>query len=290
MKKVVILGVEGTHADHCVEMTRRYEKYGDVEFIGVYSDEPDANKRLNDKYGIPVMSSYDEAVGKVDGVIVVARNGHNHYKYAKPYIQSGVPMFIDKPITASEEDALALMRECRAAGVKVTTGSCTLYHKHIKTLKSEHEQNYNGITIGGYVRGPVKLDSPYAGIYFYANHMVDPVLEIFGKYPKSVKAYKNGGEITVVFRYEKYDIVGLYDSYQGGKFYALRMSERGGHGEDFSDLMPAHEEQFGVFYDVLCGGDMPLSYKDTIASVFVVNAIIRSLESGNEEAVKEYEI
>ena len=39
-----------------------------------------------------IMESFDAAVGKVDGVIVTARHGGNHLKYALPYIESGVPM------------------------------------------------------------------------------------------------------------------------------------------------------------------------------------------------------
>ena len=78
------------------------------EIIGVYSDDAEAMDKLNKEFGVYAMKSYDEFVDVADGIIVTARHGDNHYKYAKPYIESGIPMFIDKPITCSEEDALKL--------------------------------------------------------------------------------------------------------------------------------------------------------------------------------------
>jgi len=103
MKKIVILGCENSHADMFLRFWKENPKYSDVEVIGVYSDECEAAEKLAAQFSVPVMETYDAAVGKVDGVIVTARHGDNHYKYAKPYIASGVPMFIDKPVTGSEE-------------------------------------------------------------------------------------------------------------------------------------------------------------------------------------------
>ena len=95
MKKIVILGCENSHADTFLGFIKNDEKYKDVEVIGVYSTDAGAAEKLSETYGVKVMDSYDEAVGKVDGVIVTARRGNQHYEFAKPYIASGVPMFID---------------------------------------------------------------------------------------------------------------------------------------------------------------------------------------------------
>lgn len=82
MKKIVILGCENSHADMFLGFMKGNEKYADLQVAGVYSDDKTAAEKLAEKYGVKVMSAYDEAVGKVDGVIVTARHGNNHYKYA----------------------------------------------------------------------------------------------------------------------------------------------------------------------------------------------------------------
>ena len=108
MKKVVMLGCENGHVNSFLNFIKE-GGYPDIEVIGAYSEDKEAMQKLEDTYGVPQMASYDEAVGKVDGIIVTARHGGLHYKFAKPYIESGIPMFIDKPITVSEEDAVNFM-------------------------------------------------------------------------------------------------------------------------------------------------------------------------------------
>ena len=105
MLKLAILGCENSHANTFIDFVVDKKVVDDVEFIGVYSEDAEAMAKLTDKYGIPGVDSVDAFVGKVDGIIITARNGANHYKYAKPYIESGIPMFIDKPITNESSEA-----------------------------------------------------------------------------------------------------------------------------------------------------------------------------------------
>ena len=113
MKKIAILGCENSHANNFLKYIRDNSELADIEVVGVYSDEKEPPEKLNAEYGVPIMKDYADAVGKIDGLIITARHGANHYKYAKPYIGSGIPMFIDKPITVSEDEALEFMRERR---------------------------------------------------------------------------------------------------------------------------------------------------------------------------------
>ena len=288
MKKIVILGCENSHANTFLGFIRDNPKYSDVEVLGVYSEEAEAAQKLAGEYGVKIMSAYDEAVGQVDGVIVTARHGANHYKYAKPYMESGVPMFIDKPITIDESEAICLMQECQKAGVRVTGGSSVVHETAVQTLKKESEESFGGKTLGGMVRCPVNLKNAYGDFFFYAEHLVGVTSEIFGYYPKSVQAFQNGGIITVVFRYEEYDVVGLYtEGYYS--YYAERSSEEGVHGEEII-LTDCFEREFDEFYALLCGRQQRRSYQDFIAPVFVLNAIKRSLDTGKEEKVNEYTI
>ena len=188
MKKIVILGCENSHADIFLGFIKNDAAFSDVEVSGVYSDDKTAAEKLAEKYGVKVMSAYDEAVGKVDGVIVTARHGNNHYKYAAPYIKTGVPMFIDKPITVNEGEALKLARECKAAGVRLTGGSTCVHDERVQTLKNEHDDNKDGKTISGFIRCPINLKNNYGDFFFYSEHLVGIMSTIFGYYPESSTA------------------------------------------------------------------------------------------------------
>ena len=76
-----------------------------------------------------------EFVGKVDGIMITASHGDNHYKYAKPYIESGIPMFIDKPITCSEDEAEAFMQELKEHQVPACGGSICVFAQYVQKLK-----------------------------------------------------------------------------------------------------------------------------------------------------------
>lgn len=288
MKKIVILGCENSHANSFLEFIKDNPKYSDVEVLGVYSEEVEAAQKLSQTYSVKVMNTYDEAVGQVDGVIVTARNGDNHYKYAKPYIESGVPMFIDKPVTVSKSDALALAKACQKAGVRVTGGSSIVHEEVVKTLKKEREENVGGKTLGGMVRCPVSMENAYGNFFFYSEHLVGVMSEIFGYYPKSVQAFQKGDVITVLFRYEEYDTVGIYTEGHYN-YYAARSFEEGVHGEPIV-LGDCFKLEFDEFYGLLCGEEQRRSYQDFIAPVFVLNAIQRSLDSGKEEEVNNYTV
>ncbi len=291
MKKIVILGCENSHADIFLGFIKNDAAFSDIEVSGVYSDDKTAAEKLAEKYGVKVMSAYDEAVGMVDGVIVTARHGNNHYKYAAPYIKTGVPMFIDKPITVNEGDALKLARECKAADVRLTGGSTCVHDERVQTLKNEHVNNKDGKTISGFIRCPINLKNNYGDFFFYSEHLVGIMSTIFGYHPESVKAYKNAEKITVVFRYKDYDVTGLYVD-KNNLYYAMRVAENGVHGEELpiNELNPCFKMEFDSFYGLLCGEKQRLSYEDFIAPVFVLNAIQRSLDSGNEEKINKFEV
>ena len=123
MYKVAILGCENSHANAFLRAVIEEKVVDDIEFVGVYSDDPAAAQKLHDMFGVPAAERYDEFVGKVDGILITARHGDNHFKYAKPYIESGIPMFIDKPITCSEEDAQEFMGLLKQHNIRVSGGS-----------------------------------------------------------------------------------------------------------------------------------------------------------------------
>ena len=88
MKRIAILGCENSHANNFLKAIRENEAYSDYEVVGIYSDEKEAVEKLNAEFGAPIMASYDEAVGKIDGLIITARHGANHYIQARTRLLS----------------------------------------------------------------------------------------------------------------------------------------------------------------------------------------------------------
>lgn len=290
MKKIAILGCENSHAATFLDFIYNTDKYRDVEVVGVYSNEPDSAKALNEKFGVKVLENYADAVGQIDGLVITARHGDLHYEYAKPYLDSGIPMFIDKPLTIKASDAVEFMNALKTRSARVCGGSSLKHDIGVKTLKSERESLVDGETLGGFVRAPLNADNIYGGFYFYAPHLVEVVSEIFGRYPLSVLAERKGNVTNVKFNYDNYTANGIFvdDNYV---YYACRFADKSVKGMNLESTKENNwfESEFDEFYAILGGAESPTSYEDLFSSVFVMNAIDRSLASGKEEKVAYFE-
>ena len=284
MYRVAILGCENSHANFFLDYILKNKKVDDVEVVGIYSNEAEAAQKLQDAYGVYVAEAYDEFVGKIDGLIITARHGDNHYKYAKPYIESGIPMFIDKPITVSEQDAVAFMEELKSHKIRISGGSMCKYAGKVQELKKLVQSQEKGKVLGGYLRAPISMENKYGGFFFYSQHLVQVMCEIFGCNPKSVQVFTKGDVYTCVFRYDAYDVIGEYVN--ANYLYAASVSlENGFLGGEYGTEQ-CSEQEFAAFYRILKGGEQEMSYADFAAPVFILNGIHRSMESGREEAIQ----
>lgn len=283
MYKIAILGCENSHADSFLQVIRE-EHYEDIQVLGVFSAYEGAAEKLRDKYGVPVMERYDALVGQLDGVIITARHGDNHYKYAKPYLADGIPMFIDKPATCTEADAREFARQLESRKIPISGGSTLKHARYIQKLKALVASGERGAPLGGFFRAPIKMENEYGDFFFYAQHLVQMICEVFGYFPKAVRTCRNGKQVTCILRYDDCDVTALY--VDGSYVYHASVSFWKSVEEATFDLSgTAASREFQDFYRLLQGEEQQQSYAAFFTPVFVMNALYRSLESGAEELV-----
>lgn len=284
MFKIAILGVENSHADAFLKLIKEEKKYSDIFVAGVYSNDPEASKKLHDEFGVEIMENYDSLCGQLDGLVVTARHGGNHYKYAQPYIKDKIPMFIDKPITVDEDEAVKFMCGLRDNGIPVCGGSVCVFYDAVVKMKKLAGDTPKEEILGGVLRAPVDMDNPYGGFFFYSQHLVSMMTEIFGYYPESVFAKKNDRCVDILVNYGDFNVTLNYGIKNYKYFVGLSTKD------DFVIEKTAHavdsfDREFVEFADLLHGKKQPRSYNDFIAPVFILNAINRSIMSGKEEKV-----
>ena len=286
MYKIAILGCENSHAINFLEFIKNDAEFSDVEVIGVYSNEAAPANALNEKYGVPVMENADDLVGQVDGVMVTARDGKHHLPYVKPYLEAGIPVFMDKPITVKIDEAEEMMELFRKYGNKFTGGSTVKHCAVVKEIKSlvGAPKDSDERTIGGVVRAPINPKNDYGDFYFYAQHLVEIVSEVFGSFPKSIVAREKNEDINVLFRYDEYDIQGFYGSHSD-HYYISLFTFKGTRSEPIEFQQEIFREEFDHFYRLLKGETPEQDAKRFIAPVYLMNAIEKALESGEEVVI-----
>ena len=57
------------------------------------------------KFEVPLVDKPADMIGKVDAMLIEAVDGSVHYERAKPFLEAGIPCFVDKPFTCSVADA-----------------------------------------------------------------------------------------------------------------------------------------------------------------------------------------
>jgi len=291
MFKVAILGCENSHANGFLTLINTRKIYPELEVVGVYSDDRESAEKLKEAFGVAVMDSYDELVGKLDAVIVTARHGDNHLKYAKPYMESGIPMFIDKPITCTEEDALELARLAKTCGVRLCGGSICAEYEGTVSL-AERIKNGEIIEIcAGHVSAPFDPVNAYGNFYFYTEHLVDMMTRVFGTNVLEVFADIREKTASVVVRYENFNVTGTYTT--GVWDYSVTVYAKGGTVVEFPKGLPnadSYRPELDALMSLLHGEEMKKSYEDFILPSFILNAMVRSSVSGKFEKINEIKL
>ena len=282
MYKIAILGCENTHANNFLKLISQGH-YPQIQVVGVYSHEPEAAQKLSDQFGVPVLSDYAQLQGQVDGIMVTARHGDNHYKYAKPYMDDGIPMFIDKPITCGLEEAREFMAEAKKRGIRLCGGStCSGMKETLALAQRAREEEVRG----GSVVCPFYPDSPHGGFWFYAQHLVEVVTTIFGEDIRQICADRQEGALTLTARYDNFNVVGTYVA--KGRYYSASVYGAESLHTEVLDFNPdCFHHEMDAMQALLDGGQMTKSYESFIRPVAIVETILRAVDSGKWETVPQ---
>ncbi|MBQ8004425.1 MAG: Gfo/Idh/MocA family oxidoreductase [Oscillospiraceae bacterium] len=296
MYKIALLGTENTHAREFAKIIHKGHSalggipYEDFEVVGICGDRQDQNELIREITGgkAEISDNPDAWVGKVDAIMVTARHGDKHFKFAKKYIEAGTPAFIDKPITIKPDEAIELVRLAKKHNVPLCGGSTLGFIDDVQNMKSIVNSDTAQKIYGGSVSAPCNLTSEHGGFFFYSQHLVQMMTEVFGHDIESVIAVNHDETVTFIGRYPNFDVTGHY---HGSPKYAITIHEHGRtHHRDVWFSEDSYITEFRRFEHMIRTGKMPDSYEHLIDPVFILNAIYESYTTGKEVKIKRLEI
>ena len=118
-------------------------------------------------------------VDQVEAVIIARDDHRNHWQYARPFLERGLPVFLDKPLSLDPAE-LALFRPYLEQG-KLMTGSGLRFAKELDEPRADLA-GYGRLAL---VRGSVVLDWERYGV-----HMVEGILGLLPSRPVAVSAHR----------------------------------------------------------------------------------------------------
>lgn len=186
------IGIIGTDTSHVIAFSKILNdpKHPDhipgarivAAFKGGSKDIESSFSRV-DKYAeelardwkVEIVPDIGTLLTKVDAVLLESVDGRPHLEQARPVIAAGKPLFIDKPLAATLEDALEIAKLAKAKGVKWFSSSSLRWAKSLGPLV---QPGLKGAVVWG--PGPLE-EHHYLELGWYAIHATDMLFTLMGK-------------------------------------------------------------------------------------------------------------
>src|SRR5262245_39972591 len=198
-RAMIRLGMLDFDTSHAVEFTKRLNRKAVAKDQHVAGAEvvlacPGESKMSPDRIpgyakemealGVPLVEKPTDMIGKVDGVLVESLEGGVHLDRARPFLDAGLPCFIDKPFTCSVADARKIAELSARKKAPVFSSSSLRFAPELVAFNDDPKK---GKIIGALSHGP----SPYhetrpgdvprnPGLFHYGIHAVEVLYTIMG--------------------------------------------------------------------------------------------------------------
>ncbi len=104
------------------------------EFVCVVDVDEERGREVAAKYGVPYVRDFRRIVGEVDAVTVATPTVY-HFDVARFFIENGVHVLVEKPITANVDEAEQLIEMAKQRKVKLQIGHIERFNRAFTTLK-----------------------------------------------------------------------------------------------------------------------------------------------------------
>ncbi|MEM3018739.1 MAG: Gfo/Idh/MocA family oxidoreductase [Candidatus Bathyarchaeia archaeon] len=294
---MINIGILGFDTSHAVEFTKRINHVGISEDHWVYGARvtmgyPSGPSSFVDdsiiaqrtqilrEYGVEIVGSIEEMIGKVDAVLLEYQEGGRHLEMAKPFIEAYTPLFVDKPFTCSTSDAKKIFDLAQRYNVPVFSASALRYALEIQDLKARKDL---GEVLGAETYSPATLHPKNPGLFNYGIHGVEMLYTIMGIGCESVRClHRDGWDVAI----------GVWRDGRIGFFRGMR---KGPYGYGFTafyeksivssriDTLYIYRELLKRVIEMFQTRRMPISPEETIEIVSFLEASLKSSNDGSRE-------
>lgn len=147
-----------------------------------------------------IVEKYENMIGKVDAILLARDDAEKHYEMSKPFLEAGLPIFIDKPLARTFVEAKKILNSEIYKG-QIFTCSALKYAK-------EFNHNLDDIDIGKIKKIDAKISKDWEK---YSIHIIEPLINLIPNRGK-LKNYdfKRIGDISSLkLKYENIDDISI---------------------------------------------------------------------------------
>lgn len=247
----------------------------------VWTDDPaDAPKVARASLIPNVVARAGDVIGSVDAVIVATDKGGEHVARCRPFVEAGLPVFVDKPLTDNEADLRTFVGWERA-GKAIMSSSCMRYCREFGPYRA-----------GARELGDLRFVSitTHKSWERYGIHALEGIYPVLGPGFLSVRNTGTVERAVVHLKHARGADAVIAASYDmTGGFGCMQLCGTAGSANaKFGDTFHAFKAQLAAFIAYLRTGVRPFPFEETVELMQIIAAGIRSREQGGREvAVSE---
>lgn len=198
--RIGIIGAENSHTIAYGQIFNRDRKFPGCEVVGVWGETAEFAKQAAEKGQIPrIVNTPGEFMGKIDALIVDHRHAKYHLEAAWPFVEAGIPTFLDKPFCYRVSEGRKFLEMARAKKTPVTSFSTAARGEEIADLKNQIKAlpKIHHIISAGHC----DVDSPYGGVFFYGVHQVERLTAVFDETIQRVRVSRKGEDASATLMF-----------------------------------------------------------------------------------------
>jgi predicted dehydrogenase len=243
-----------------------------VQVTHVWCDDPaDAVKVAKAAFIPNVVRHAEDVIGAVDAVVIATDRGWEHVDRARPFLEAGLPMFIDKPLCDSQDD-LRQFIAWRQAGKNLLSTSCMRYCREFHAIKRQMAE------VGQPRLMTMTMCKSWERYGIHALEGVYPLLTP-GQWLSVVNTGTKDANIVHVRHGSGVDVVLATVVDMCGAFGKLNVyGTQGSLAAGFQDTFYAFKAQLTGFVEYLRTGQSPVPFEETVETIKIIIAGIRSRE------------
>ena len=113
---------------------QKYAALPNSQLVGIADPSEAARTAVSAELGVPAHADYRELLGRVDAVSIVTPTPQ-HFAVAKEFLEAGAHVLVEKPMTATVEEGVALVEAARRAGRALQVGHLERFNAAVQAVQ-----------------------------------------------------------------------------------------------------------------------------------------------------------
>ena len=288
--KPMRIGMIGLDTSHCLAFAEMLNKQTPApEFAGfrlvlVYpkgspdiessvSRVPEYTEKIK-ALGVEICDDLDTMISQVDAVLLETNDGRPHLEQVLPVLKAHKPVFIDKPIAGSLEDAIAIFELAKHYQTPVFSSSSLRFSRAVQEIRNGSIGKITGCD----AYSPCSLEATHPDLFWYGIHGCETLFTVMGA----------GCESVVRTSTNDFDqVTGVWSGGRIGTFRGIRAGGSGYGGTAFGEKSVASLGKFDGYGPLLVEickffrtGEAPVAAEETIDLYAFMEAADESKRQG----------